>query len=72
MDEKRAKAKEGGGPDRIAKQHEKGKLTARERVELLLDSGSFREYDMFVEHRCTDFSMEKQKVKFGGKPGTCR
>lgn len=50
----------GGGAERLAKQHEKGKLTARERIELLLDEGSFREYDAFVKHRCTDFGMEKQ------------
>ncbi|PRP83861.1 hypothetical protein PROFUN_08892 [Planoprotostelium fungivorum] len=66
LEEKRTKAMQGGGADRIAKQHEKGKLTARERVELLLDSGSFREYDMFVEHRCTDFGMEKQKFAGDG------
>jgi propionyl-CoA carboxylase beta chain len=43
----------------VAKQHEKGKLTARERVELLLDAGSFKEYDMLVEHRCVDFGVER-------------
>ncbi|KPJ49515.1 methylmalonyl-CoA carboxyltransferase [candidate division TA06 bacterium DG_26] len=52
----------GGGAERIAKQHEKGKLTARERIELLLDSGSFRELDMFVVHRCHDFGMEEKKI----------
>ncbi|MFQ6104925.1 MAG: acyl-CoA carboxylase subunit beta [Candidatus Glassbacteria bacterium] len=51
------RAMEGGGPDRIRQQHEKGKLTARERIELLLDPGSFNELDMFVTHRCTDFGM---------------
>lgn len=50
----------GGGKKRIDAQHSKGKLTARERIEMLLDPGSFEEWDMFVEHRCTDFGMEKQ------------
>ena len=50
----------GGGAARIEKQHERGKLTARERVELLLDPGSFREYDMLKTHRCDDFGMEKE------------
>lgn len=60
---RRAKEKiaEGGGKDRIAKQHEKGKLTARERLNLLFDEGSFIEIDAFVEHRCTNFGMEKTK-----------
>src|SRR5205814_5035017 len=53
---------EGGGEARIAKQHEAGKLTARERVDLLLDPGSFVELDRFVVHRCTDFDMDKSKV----------
>ena len=44
-----------------------GKLSARERIELLVDGGSFREYDMFVEHTCTDFGMDKNKVKFCSK-----
>lgn len=57
--ELRAKAKLGGGEKRIEAQHAKGKLTARERVEILLDEGSFEEYDMFKEHRCTNFGMEK-------------
>lgn len=51
----------GGGADRIQKQHQAGKLTARERVNLLLDSGSFVELDQFVTHRCTDFGMQEQK-----------
>jgi propionyl-CoA carboxylase beta chain len=51
----------GGGPERVKKQHEAGKLTARERVEALLDPGSFVETDKFVTHRCTDFGMENQK-----------
>lgn len=57
----RKKAQEGGGEKRISKQHEKGKLTARERIELLVDNGSFREMGEFVTHRCSDFGMEKQK-----------
>ncbi len=62
IQEVKEKSKLGGGQHRIEKQHEKGKLTARERIELLVDEGSFREYDVFVTHRCTDFDMEKQKV----------
>lgn len=56
----RSKAKLGGGEKRIEAQHGKGKYTARERVDMLLDEGSFEEYDMFKEHRCTNFGMEKQ------------
>jgi propionyl-CoA carboxylase beta chain len=56
------RALEGGGPARVEKQHEAGKLTARERIDLLLDPGSFVELDRFVVHRCTDFDMEKNKV----------
>src|SRR5688572_28444668 len=52
----------GGGPERIAAQHKKGKLTARERIDLLLDEGSFVELDRFVTHRCTDFGMQDQLV----------
>src|SRR5580704_4364942 len=59
--EKERLAEEGGGTDRIAKQRAAGKLTARERVELLLDPGSFVELDKFVTHRCADFEMESQK-----------
>lgn len=58
--EKRQKAILGGGQKRIDAQHAKGKLTARERIELLLDDGSFEEFDMFVTHRCTDFGMQNQ------------
>ena len=58
--ERRAKARLGGGEKRIEAQHAKGKLTARERIALLLDEGSFEEYDMFVQHRCTNFGMEKE------------
>lgn len=57
--ERRAKAKLGGGEKRITAQHQKGKLTARERIALLLDEGSFEEYDMFVQHRCVNFDMDK-------------
>ena len=58
--DRRAAARLGGGEKRIDAQHQKGKLTARERLALLLDEGSFEEYDMFVQHRCTNFGMEKQ------------
>ena len=57
---------EGGGEERIRRQHEAGKLTARERVELLLDPGSFVEIDALVTHRCTDFGMEKQQFPGDG------
>ncbi|RLB97514.1 MAG: methylmalonyl-CoA carboxyltransferase, partial [Deltaproteobacteria bacterium] len=56
--QKKAKALEMGGPEKVAKQHAAGKLTARERVELLLDPGTFVELDALVTHRCRDFSME--------------
>ncbi len=59
--EKKALAKLGGGEKRIEAQHAKGKLTARERLELLLDKGSFRELDPFVVHNCTEFGLDKQK-----------
>ncbi len=58
--DEREKARLGGGEKRIAAQHAKGKLTARERIELLLDEGSFEEYDMFVTHRTTDFGLDQQ------------
>ncbi|KAA9009924.1 acyl-CoA carboxylase subunit beta [Histidinibacterium aquaticum] len=61
LERRRADARLGGGERRIAAQHSKGKLTARERVELLLDEGSFEEFDMFKAHRCTDFGMESQR-----------
>ena len=61
LEQRRETARMGGGQKRIDAQHARGKLTARERVELLLDEGSFEEFDMFVTHRCTDFGMEKQK-----------
>ncbi len=66
LDEKRAAARLGGGQKRIDAQHAKGKLTARERLELLLDEGSFEEWDMFVEHRCGDFGMADQTVPGDG------
>uniref|UniRef100_UPI0023B8097F carboxyl transferase domain-containing protein n=1 Tax=Klebsiella pneumoniae TaxID=573 RepID=UPI0023B8097F len=66
LDERRANAKLGGGQKRIDTQHERGKLTARERIELLLDKGSFEEFDMFVEHRSSEFGMEKTKIPGDG------
>lgn len=63
---KREQARVGGGQQRINMQHEKGKLTARERIEVLLDPDSFEEYDMFMEHRCTHFDMESKKVPGDG------
>ena len=54
-------AKLGGGQKRIDVQHKKGKLTARERLDLLLDEGSFEEFDMFVQHRCRDFGLDKER-----------
>ncbi|MGB7990234.1 MAG: acyl-CoA carboxylase subunit beta [Candidatus Methylophosphatis roskildensis] len=66
LDEKRAAARLGGGQKRIESQHAKGKLTARERIELLLDPDSFEEWDMFKEHRCTDFGMETDKTPGDG------
>ncbi len=62
LDDMNKKALLGGGEERIKKQHEGGKLTARERIDLLLDPGSFVEFDRFVTHRSTDFGMENQKV----------
>ena len=56
---KREKAALGGGEKAIAKQHDKGKMTARERIDAVLDPGSFVEIDEFVEHRCTNFGLEK-------------
>ncbi|RMA41641.1 acyl-CoA carboxylase subunit beta [Rhodophyticola porphyridii] len=66
LEHRREEARLGGGQTRIDSQHAKGKLTARERVELLLDEDSFEEYDMFVTHRCTDFGMEKSKPRGDG------
>jgi acetyl-CoA carboxylase carboxyltransferase component len=64
--EKRKLAKLGGGEKRIEAQHNKGKLTARERIELLLDEGSFEEFDMFVSHRCLDFGLDKESYLSDG------
>src|SRR6185312_16106054 len=61
-----AEAEEGGGAERRERQHREGKLAARERVELLLDEGSFEEFDKLVEHRCRDFGMEKQVIPGDG------
>ncbi len=66
LSDKRTEALQGGGADRIRKQHEKGKLTARERIHLLIDEGSFEEIGMFVEHRTIDFGMERQKFPGDG------
>ena len=63
---KRNSARMGGGPERIEAQHAKGKLTARERIDMLLDKGSFEEFDMFVQHRCTNFGMEKTRFDGDG------
>jgi propionyl-CoA carboxylase beta chain len=62
LDELNARAELGGGTERIDRQHRSGKLTARERVEILLDPGSFREFDRFKTHRSTDFGMEEQHI----------
>ncbi len=64
--ELREKAKLGGGRKRIESQHAKGKMTARERIEILLDEGSFEEFDMFVTHRCNDFGLENEKYPGDG------
>jgi propionyl-CoA carboxylase beta chain len=66
LEHKRAAARLGGGQKRIDAQHAKGKLTARERLEVLLDEGTFEEWDMFVEHRCTDFGMQDNKIPGDG------
>jgi propionyl-CoA carboxylase beta chain len=66
LERRRAEARLGGGQARIDAQHKRGKLTARERIELLMDEGSFEELDMYVEHRCTDFGMEKTKIPGDG------
>ena len=69
--ERRASARLGGGPKRIDAQHAKGKLTARERLALLLDEGSFEEYDMFVQHRCTNFGMDASHTDGDGVVTGC-
>src|SRR5215204_4546281 len=66
LEERRKEARLGGGERRIAAQHARGKLTARERIELLMDHGSFEELDMFVQHRATDFGMETSKIPGDG------
>lgn len=66
LEEKRAAARLGGGQKRIDSQHARGKLTARERLEVLFDKDSFEEWDMFVEHDCTDFGMEENKIPGDG------
>ena len=66
LDSKRNQAILGGGKNRQESQHKKGKLTARERIEVLLDEGTFEQWDMLVEHRCSEFDMEKPKRPGGG------
>ena len=66
LEQTRAAADLGGGEHRIQQQHLKGKLTARERLALLLDEGSFEEWDKFVEHRCTDFEMQEKRIPGDG------
>ncbi|HYI90769.1 MAG TPA: acyl-CoA carboxylase subunit beta [Beijerinckiaceae bacterium] len=66
LEARRAKARLGGGEARVAAQHKRGKLTARERIELLLDHGSFEEFDMFVQHRCSDFGMAEARIPGDG------
>jgi propionyl-CoA carboxylase beta chain len=66
LEERRARARAGGGEARISAQHKRGKLTARERLELLMDRGSFEEFDMFVEHRSAEFGMEKSRIPGDG------
>ncbi len=66
LDRRRAAARAGGGAKRVAAQHAKGKLTARERLDVLLDEGSFEELDMFVEHNATDFGMAEQVIPGDG------
>jgi len=58
LENRRREARQGGGKTRVAAQHKKGKLTARERIEVLVDPGSFEEFDMFVKHRCNDFGLD--------------
>ena len=66
LEERRQRARAGGGQIRIDAQHKRGKLTARERLELLMDKGSFEEFDMFVEHRSADFGMENSRIPGDG------
>src|SRR5262245_19365818 len=66
LERRRAEARLGGGRARIEAQHRRGKLTARERIDLLMDENSFEEFDMYVEHRCADFGMGKIKIPGDG------
>jgi propionyl-CoA carboxylase beta chain len=66
LEARRAQARAGGGKARVEAQHKRGKLTARERINLLLDEGSFEEFDMFVEHRTSEFGMDEQKIPGDG------
>src|SRR5437868_13083562 len=66
LEKRRELARLGGGEKRIQAQHAKGRLTARERLSVLLDPGSFEEYDMFVEHNATDFGIDQQKIPGDG------
>ena len=66
LENRRSEAKKGGGKERILSQHKKGKLTARERIEILVDPGSFEEFDMFVTHRCTDFDLNTKSFPGDG------
>ena len=63
LEEAKLRSSMGGGLGRVTSQHERNKLTARERIATLVDPGSFTEYDALVQHTCTDFGMEKQKVR---------
>ena len=66
LEERRREAEKGGGEERLERQHDKGKLSARERLDLLLDEGTFVEQDRFVEHRCHDFGMEDERIPGDG------
>src|SRR5258707_12407955 len=66
LERRRASARAGGGERRIEAQHTRGKISARERVELLMDKSSFEEFDMFVEHRSSEFGMDKTKIPGDG------
>ncbi len=74
LERRRVAARAGGGEKRVAAQHAKGKLTARERIELLLDEGSFEELDMFVKHRTTEFrhGREPARMVTASSPGGAR
>lgn len=71
LDERRKSGALGGGQHRIDKQHSRGKLTARERIEMLLDEDSFEEWDVFIEHRCVDFGMDEKKITGDGVVTGC-